>query len=344
MSDEADASSAEAEALQRIAREPLQPLPFVRAGLAASLSGDDRTAEAQMVHAVRLDPRSTSARSWLFNLYLREERFGEAIEQAAVLYKLEPALEAPLSRTLAILSQLDDARAIIIKRLAGTPYLDALLGSLPPGLLSEQALFQFAAAADPRTRVDTQGRIIADLLGRKEYAATARALRLFHRPTDPAGTLVHDGSFAGTKAPPPFTWSLTTSADVRAEATADASRSALHVERFTASPATAARQSVLLKPGIYRLSHLVKAGGQAPANGGSSPFAWTITCPDLPRPTLATLPMGAVTSSDWRLTAWTFEVPSACNLVELALTAPLADFPLKADVKITRVRLDPVSG
>jgi hypothetical protein len=334
----------EGETLVRLAREPLQPLPFVRAGLAASLEGNDRKAEAQMVHAVRLDPRNTSARSWLFNLYLREERFGEAMDQAMVLFNLEPTLQAPLSRTLAILSQLDDARAIIIQRFAGTPYLDAILGSLPPGQLGEQALLQFAAAADPKTRVDTQSRIIADLLGRKDYAATARALRGFRGHAGQAEGLVYDGSFSGAKGPQPFTWSLTTSADVRAEAIADASGSALHVERFTASPAIVARQSILIKPGKYRLSHLLKTGDQPPSNGASPHFAWTVTCPELPKPTLATLPLSVAAASEWGPTAWTFEVPSTCKLVELALLAPLEDLPVRSDVKVKRVRLDPVTG
>ena len=103
---------------QRIAEEPFDGRPYVDGALLASSVGGDRLAEPIMKHALRLDPRNTAARAWLFNLYLREERFEEAVDEASVLYRLDPLVEAPLSHTLAILAQLSDVRSSIIKRLS----------------------------------------------------------------------------------------------------------------------------------------------------------------------------------------------------------------------------------
>lgn len=324
--------------------EPLDPGSFVNGALLRSSAGDDRHAEPIMKHALRLDPRSTAAGAWLFNLYLREERFEEAVNQASVLYKLDPSLGAPLSNTLAILSQLADVRSLIIKRFNNTPFLDSILGSIPAGQLGEEALFEFAAAAEPRARVDTQTRIIADLLGRGDYDATSRALRSFHHSSGLAGNLIHDGSFTGIKGPQPFSWSYVADAAVRAvveAAGAPGSPAALHVERFSPASVVAARQSILVRAGKYRLSHLLKAGDQGPPVGGDPPFMWSISCPGLPKPALASLPIRAGQSPRWVAASWTFAVPANCRLIELALSSTAADYTSEADLLITRVRLDP---
>jgi hypothetical protein len=305
--------------------------------------GDDQKAEALMIHARRLDPRSVPARTWLFNLYLRQERFKEAVDEAHVLFRLDAALEAPLSRTLAILAQLEDVRALILRRFARTPYLDAILRAVPSGQFDEQILVELAAQVEPRSRVDAQTRVIADLLSRKDFEATSRALASFGGQAAAAGYTVQDGLFTGDEAPSPFAWSLVANSDVRAERVSDVSSRPstwLRVERFGSVSAIAARQSLLVRPGTYRLSHLVKAGDQQSASGPAQ-FTWAITCPDLPKASLATLAVNP-RSGSWAETAWTIQVPSGCPMIELALASTATDFSVRADLLITRVRLDRV--
>jgi hypothetical protein len=243
------------------------------------------------------------------------------------------------------LSQLDDVRGLIIKRLANTSYLSAIVASLPPGQVGERALFELAAAVEPKARVDAEARIIADLLGRRDYDATSRALRHFRLASGQADVIVQDGSFSGTKGPQPFNWLLTADADVRAEITPvdqPGPPSALRVERFSAASVVAARQSIIVRAGRYRLSHLVKTGGEAPPADTAPDFTWTITCPALAKPSLASLPLKTATLPRWTTESWEFEVPPTCRLLELALVSTAADFSRHADVMISRVRLDPI--
>ena len=329
----------------RVAENPFDPLPFVSSALIASQGGREDEAEAKMRHALRLDPRSAPARSWLFNLYLREGRFAEAIDEASVLVKIKPSLEAPLSQTLAILSRLVDVRAIIIKRFSDTPLILAIIGALPAGQLGEQALFELAAATEPAARVDAQTRIIADLLGRRDYDATSKALRYFGLAPEAGKNLVHDGSFNGIKGPQPFSWSFLANADVRAEAESvnlPDTPYALRVQRFSATAAVAARQSILVQEGSYRLSHLVKASDQTMQAEPATGFQWTITCPALNTSPLASLLLKAANPSRWNVVSWTFEVPSTCHLIELALVSTATDFSTHSDLMISRLRLDPV--
>lgn len=341
----ADSVEEAVSAQRRLFKEPFDPIPFISRALVASQEGRERDAEAMMRHAVRLDPRSTTARSWLFNLYLREERFPEAVDEASALFRLAPSLEAPLSRTLAILSQLADVRAIIVRRLAYTPYLDAILGAIPAGQFDERALLELAAAVPPESRVSAQSKVIADLLGRKDYAATSRALQYFRHTGRESDALVYDGSFNGKDGPEPFRWSLTANADVRAEAITTnlpGSRSALHVERFSAAPGAAARQKILVDAGRYRLSYKIKADVGESQSDTVAPFEWTITCPSSAKPALASIPVATSTSAQWITTSSMFDVPSTCRLIELSLASTATEFPKHAELTITQVRLDPV--
>lgn len=51
--------------------------PWLGLGLAQAMSGDLKSAEASFLRALDINPRSTSAATWLYNLYERGERSGE---------------------------------------------------------------------------------------------------------------------------------------------------------------------------------------------------------------------------------------------------------------------------
>ena len=329
---------------QRIVDEPFDAQSYVDGALLASSAGGDRLGEPIMKHALRLDPRNTAARALLFNLYLHQERFAEAVDEASVLYRLDPLVESPLSNTLAILSQLADVRAIIIKRFHETPFLSAILRAVPPNGLEERAMLEIADAVAPSAKVDAQAKILGEALGRGDYAAATRALRSFRSSSGESQALVHDGFFEGTVGPQPFTWSVIADDDVRAEMVQalPGSPSALSVERFSATPAVAARQTILLQAGNYRFSHLVKTGDQGSRAAPVAPFMWTITCPALAKPNLASLPINPKSSSAWAAVSWTIEVPSICKMIEIAFTSTPADENMAADLMITRVRLAPL--
>ena len=71
-----------------------------------------------------------------------------------------------------------------------------------------------------------------------------------------SGKEIHDGSFSGRIAAPPFTWSLKSSADVETAVVPSALNSpstALRVEVYFTLPSVAAEQYLLLTPGQYDL-------------------------------------------------------------------------------------------
>ena len=325
---------------QRIIKEPIDARSYVNGALLAASVDGDRSAEPIMKHALRIDPRNTAARSWLFNLSLRQERFAEAVNEASVLYQLDPLVDSPLSYTLAILTQLGDVRAIIIKRFYMTPFLSAILRAVPANGLDEQALLEIAAAVAPSAQGDAQSKILSEALERGDYAAASRALKSFRASAGTSQDLIHDGFFKGLKGPPPFTWSLVANDDVRAEAiNLPGLPSALQLDRFSSSSAVAARQSVLVEAGSYRFSYLVKAGRQGSRAIFVAPFTWAITCPSIAKPDLASMPISVVGGSNWTSVSLTIEVPSTCKLIDIALSSTQAEANMVTDVTITRVRL-----
>lgn len=328
----------------RARADPMASAPFIEAALGAVREGDDATAATLMDHAVRLDPRERIARAWLFTHELHDQHYAAAMAHAYILYQLEPTLEPTLSRTLAILAQLDDLRALIRRQFGATPYLVSILNAAPKNSLSEQASLELIAALSPPAKADAQAQLLDALLTNHDFAGVSRALRSFGLASA-AGNAIYDGSFQQLAGPLPFNWALTLDDDIRAAPTATGSSfwpTALHIERFGLAAATAARQSMLVHPGRYRLSHLLKAGDVAPDHSQPPPFMWTVSCPGLPHPELARFSLGADPAARWTPRSWTVDVPDPCRLIELSLGSSFSDAAVHADALLTRVRLEPV--
>ena len=331
---------------ERARDDPMASTPFVEAGLITARAGQDAKAAAIMKHAVRLNPRDRGALAWLFTNELRRGEFAAAIVRAHLLYRLEPALEQILSRTLAILAELDGLRALIVREFRATPYLRSILSAAPADSLSAQASLELIAALEPSARAGAQEQFLNDRLSKQDYAGVTVALSSFGHASDAGGNLLYDGSFRQLVGPRPFNWALTADGDMHAtpvETGLAAVPAALHIERFGLASAIGARQSLLVQPGRYRLSTLLKAGDVAPDLTQPAPFAWLVSCPGLPRPELARFPFGADLTPRWAARSWTFEVPSSCGLIELSLTSSFADAAVHADALLTRVRLDRAS-
>ena len=321
---------------------PLSSYPFALKALMAQRQGRREEAERLMLRALRLEPRSSAIRTWVMNRSFVDGRLTDAVSHAAVLYEIDPSVTPLVSKLLATVSQWPEPRGLVVKKLAGTPYmLDVVRAAKDAGLHRRHTLQLLSARGNERVQGVEQERVklLEQFIAEGDHAGAYAAWQSFLPPGSARAAGIYDGGFSGLPGPAPFNWTLTRNDHVQAEPVPSglpAPAKALAVRKFSADPATAASQALLLAPGRYRLSYVARREG---TGAGSPPFEWKMVCGST-NASLARLPLGASPGETWTRRAEVLDVPASCPMSILQLATARTETPTEAMVVVTGLSLD----
>jgi hypothetical protein len=310
------------------AKAPLAPEPFLVRGVQAQIAGDNAEAQRAFEAAQWRDPRSFPAAYFLADRYLLLGNLDRGLAEVAALARLAPNGPTGVGPYLAAYA----------RNAANWPALRRLFRNNPR--IAEPALVDLAvnidtvpavlALADPRESA-AQAQWLAPLLKTLTDAGDfARARAIWARASGvKSNSLIHDASFSDKVAPPPFNWTLTSSAVGLAEREAGGR---LHVVFYGQQDGILASQLLLLPPGSYRLSMQLVGPSANPKS-----LTWSLWCDQSPAP------IGSVTL-EAATRGWRFTVPQGCKAQWLKLSGASADIPQQADVTLGGLRLEIVGA
>jgi hypothetical protein len=309
------------------AKEPLAPEPFLVRGVRAELSGDGATAQRAFEEAQWRDPRSLPAAYFLADRYFRVGDLARGLREIATLARLSPGGSAALSPYLAEYA----------KNSANWPSLRSLFRANPE--LADPALVALAssmatvpaviALADPHRKALQAPWLPALVKTLTDAGQYARAHAIW---ANVAGVrveqeqLIFDETFSDKVAPPPFNWTLTSSAVGLAER--EPGRR-LHVIFYGQEDGILASQLLLLPAGDYRLSMRL-LGDPARARI----LNWSIWCDK------AAAPVASVSLDGAAAHAWRFAVPAGCPAQWLKLSGSSSDIAQQVDLTIAGLKLE----
>lgn len=306
--------------LRRVA--PLDPRPVLVEAAIAQKAGNVRRAEQLLVEARRLDPRSTAARYLLADVWLREGRVADGLNELAILSRLFRGSAVQLVPALATYAKTPGAAVELAAVLKSNPQLKSpLLRALAADPDNAGLILKLdqASAPEPGGGPPAWQAILFDGMIRQGSFDQAHALwrRLSNVPAG-ARPLLFNGEFRSLPAAPPFNWRFTSGSAGIAEP-GNGSMRVLHYGRETE---TLASQVILLQPGTYRFSIGV-AGTAAPGA-----LVWALTC--VPG---AKAVMEMPVAEAGRHTV-SFAVPANCPAQRLDLIGRANDMPQQSDVRL----------
>ncbi len=313
-----------AELRRLAASEPLAVEPMLVHGAVALRKGDYRRAEALLLEARRRAPRSPGARYLLGDLYLRTGRALPAMAEMAVLNRLVPAASMQLAPALAQYSTTPRASGQVAAILAAYPELEQpLLAELAKEPKNADLVLALAGRTRTRSANPPWQRVLLNSLIRNGQHGKAHAIwaELAGVPAGEPG--LFNAAFQPINAPPPFNWDIAGGSG----GVAEAREGGLEILYFGREDVIFARQTLLLRPGRYRLQMNVTARSGDPAAA-----AWIVSCLGVKEPLLE-LPLrsGAVGAE--------FTVPGGCPVQEIRLRAEGKEFSEQADLRIADLRL-----
>ena len=306
-------------------KSPLALEPYLVRGVQAQLSGNGALAEQAFLQARWRDGRSLPARYFLADHYLRRRDAANGLREIAVLARLVPdgmsKLAPYVARYASDRSNQDQLRALFRTE----PALEDSALSVLAGD-SDSADLVLSLSNPQRRNANSAwlphllGSLIADrqyLKAREIWASLSGVDRV---PSE----LIYDPQFSRSSEPPPFNWSLTSSALGLAERQRGGG---LHVIYYGQEEGVLASQLLILPAGNYRL--VTRASGAEQAES----LRWNLVCAATNVP-IASLPLDQAVRSGWR-----FTVSPACPAQRLELAGNSSDAPRQADVTIHGVSL-----
>lgn len=310
------------------ARAPLAAEPYLVRGVDAQLRGDRGAALRAFLAARARDPQSLPARYFLADHYLRQGQAAAGLREIAVLARLAPDGVMSLAPYVATFAA----------QRSTWPQLRALFAQEP---LIEQATLQ-ALAADPANAdavlalATRRGpdkiwlpQIVDNLIKAGRYAE-ARRMWIAITGARPGDSLLFDANFADSAPPPPFNWALTSSGVGLAERQRGGG---LHVIYHGREDGALAAQTILLRPGRYRLIATATGSG-ARAEG----LGWRIACVS------GNGEIAARALKDVPAEGFTFDVPASCPAQRIELAGSASDMPRASDVVVPAIRLTREGG
>ena len=305
-------------------KEPLALEPMLIHGAIALRGGDYRRAEALLLEARRRGPRSPGARYLLGDLYLRSGRPLDAMGQMAVLNRLVPAASIQLAPALAQYATTPGASGQVAAILAAYPELEQpLLTELAKEPKNADLVVALAARSRSQSATAPWQRVLLNTLIRNGEHGKAYAMwaRLAGVPAGEPG--LFNAGFQSINAPPPFNWDIGGGNG----GVAEAREGGLEILYFGRDDLVFARQTLLLRPGRYRVQMTVTARSGDPAVA-----AWVVACLGA-KEALLKLPLrsGPVGAE--------FTVPGGCPAQEIRLRAEGKEFSEQADFRIADLRL-----
>lgn len=316
---------------------PLDPRPFLRA---ASLDeGDARAAAEPLLNAaLKRNPRMIDARLRLMRLDFESSRIGPAVEHAIILASLRPDLAIQFDALLVEAAREPGARRHISRRLANRPQLVRMLASPMSGALTPPEMLELIRFTDleemPGATAQVQRAVTRAYLAERDYDRAFAVWRrvLGERPEN----AVHDGSFSGSDAAPPFTWTIVSDTSIEARPIgAEEGQTALRVRAFGDLPSAAAHQHVVLEPGRHVLRYRARQPIAPPDR--SSGFRWLVRCTSSQVLAEEAIPPPG---PNWADRTVAFQVPQDCpaQILTLQSIGGLPDG--ESEIFVTRVRID----
>ena len=246
------------------ALSPLSPEPFLVNGAIAEREGRFGQATSLFVAAERRDPRSVAARYLLADVYTRENRIEAALDQLAVLVRLNSSFSGALAPSLARYAQQPGAVPHLRELLRKSPSIrSVLLSELAADPANTRLVLSLATSAPSiDAKEPWQQKLVNTLVKADDFAA---AYRVANRVSGAEGQ--KQSGFRDEVPFAPFSWTFAHSAAADAQRSGDR----LHIFFSGEDNVTFAARTTVLPPGRYR----VTAGAK-----GSVPEAvqWVGSC------------------------------------------------------------------
>lgn len=302
-------------------KAPLAPEPFLVRGVQAQLAGNQRVAEQAYLAAKLRDGRSIPARYFLAEHYFRNGDAPSGLREIAVLARMVPNGVTNLAPYVAAYAKDPRNRARLQSLFRSDPMLEqAALSTLASDPRNSGLILGLATPSVSAPQ--WAGVLIQSLIAAGQYDEARRIWTKTARVRSATDQTIFDAGFAGSDAPPPFNWTLTSSTVGLAERQAGGR---LHVIFYGQEDGVLARQLLLLKPGRYRLAMRV-AGDPS----GASALSWTLMCAGS-NAVLLSLPL-----SDPKRAAsgLAFDVPANCAAQNLELAGNAPELAQQAELTI----------
>jgi len=310
------------------AKSPLAPEPFLVRGVEQQLAGENAKAQSAFEAAQWRDPRSLPAAYFLADRYLMVGNIDRGLAEVAALARLAPNGASAVGPYLAAYARNPRNWPALRRMFHNNPRIaEPALVNLAVDIETVPAVLALADPHESAAHAEWLAPLLRTLIDAGQYS---RARHIWARVSGvTSNTLIHDASFSDKAAPPPFNWSLTSSAVGLAEREPGGR---LHAVFYGQEDGILATQLLLLAPGSYRLSMGLVGG---PVNAKA--LTWSLWCDK------AAAPIGSVTL-DAATRGWRFDVPSGCAAQWLKLSGASTDIPQQADVTIADLRLERAIG
>ena len=309
------------------ASAPLAPEPFLVRGIEAQLAGDQTLAGQAFEEARRRAPRSIAPHYFLADHYLRTNQTDAGLTELARLTRLVPNGIAAVAPYYASYAKNPGGAARVKAMLRSHPeFEDEVMGALAMDASNADLVLFLASGRGnrPGSPPPWHGKLVESLVGAGEYSKARAVWARLSGQREVAGQTLFDPQFSGSNAPPPFNWSLLSTASGLAEGQGNGR---LHVIYYGRDNATLASQTLTLGPGRYRLAFLVSGGTQ------DMSLSWKLSCLPSKRAMLTLrLAPGRPASGE-------FEIGGDCPAQLLELTGASPDFPQTVDVTISGLTL-----
>jgi hypothetical protein len=310
-------------------KDPLAPEPFLVRGVQAELAGKGALAQRAFEAAQWRDPRSLPAAYFLADRYVRAGDVERGLRQIAALARLSPNGATTAGPYIAAFAANSANWPVLRKVFRSNPELAGpALNALASNIATVPAVL---ALTDPSTKA-SQAQWLAALLNTLTEAGQYARARAIWAKASGARTdeVIHDARFTDKVAPPPFNWSLTSSAVGLAERQPGGR---LHVLFYGQEDGILATQLLLLKPGPYRLT-MQLIGDPARARS----LNWSVWCDKAPAP-IDSVTLEAAAAGGWR-----FKVPAGCAAQWLKLSGASGDISQQVDETIGALKLERTAG
>jgi hypothetical protein len=311
-------------AARALAANPLEGRALTLMALSDEYRGKNDDAAKAMARAGTRSLRDDTAQGWLFNRSVLGSDFAGAIGHADALLRTESPLGPAVIANLVAFAGEPDARSALLAALSRKPpWRHRMLAELGRSGIEPNVVFALLSDLAASPNPPTAGEIFPflDHLISKGAFELAYVVWIRFLPKERSGNLkyVYNGDFEYPNSGLPFDWVLvpTPAAGIDILDTGAAERGKALRAAFTGARVKygLATTDMLLPPGRYRVSGLMKSDGIATERG----LHWVLACIDARQTTLLTTTEPQKGSFAWRPFEAEFDVPPGCRAQRMAL-------------------------
>ncbi len=323
-----------AEAARLLTMQPLSSNALLFAQFDRRFARNERARDALTHAALKADPRSRGAHAAQFMIAVRRRQFSDAVTALERLINVEPTDTETVVPLLALLTNDNEARQVLLGRLRQPrPWHAQLASRLADTRMPVEQLVAFGTVLVRHPDPNARQAILSGLINRGAYR---EAYRLWSQSSPSAqrsgNALVRGPRFAPDSLAYPFGWTLHQEGSDGADL---ADPHGLLVRYSGRNALTFASQTLVLPAGRYRL---VVSGLEG--NFTASGLVWSVACrPD--NSIAGSIDLGAVTPSAGRLST-DFAIGAGCSAQQLSLTIARAEFPENREMQIGAVDIRPI--